>query len=476
MSEACGSLFGMELPSLIAALLIGIAVGAAAIWFVTRAHSEADAARTAALRAQLDAALRERDGAISRADEALADREGLVSEFKALSFDTLAQQGRRADETAEVRLRATEQLLTPVRDGLDRLNLRLTEVEKQRAALGAELGEQVRAVRRTGDELRRETAALATALRKPHVRGAWGELQLKRVAEVAGMVEHCDFVTQETAVSSEERTIRPDMKVHLGEGRFVYVDSKVPLAAFLDAQEAVDERARDERLQAFARNVRGHIDALSSKNYFKAAPATPEFVVLFLPSEALAAEALSLLPDLHEYAARRNIVLATPTTLIAMLRAVAYGWKQAALADSAAEVFALGRELYDRLGTLGGHVDRLGRSLNGAVKAYNVALGSLETRVLVTGRRLRDLKVSEAELTSPSPCEELARPVTAPELVTDDGQVTPLTGRRRLGSSGREAPGLPEAAELVRPEPDLLEMVEMVESVTTPVQQGKMAR
>lgn len=457
------------------ALLAGLVVGAAASWLVARARVEADVARVAALQAQLDAAQRERDGAIARADEIRADRDLLVNEFKVLSHETLELQGRRADESAELRLRATEQLLSPVRDGLDRLNLRLTEVEKQRVALGAELGAHVQAVRATGDELRRETAALATALRKPHVRGAWGELQLRRVAEVSGMLEHCDFVTQETGLSSEDRVIRPDMKVSLGEGRVVFVDAKVPLAAFLDAQEATDERERDERLRAFARNVRGHVDALSSRNYFKAGPSSPEFVVLFLPSEALAAEALAQLPDLHEYAARQNIVLATPTTLIAMLRAVAYGWKQAALAESAAEVFSLARELYDRLGTLGGHFDRLGRSLNAAVKAYNGTLGSLETRVLVTGRRLRDLRISESELASPGPCEELARPVTAPELVNDATQSTPLIGRRVPGEQEQSDTALPEAEHLVRPDPDLADVVGSL-AVTPLPRQGKMAR
>ncbi len=430
-----------QLP-LVAALALGLVVGALSAWFVAQARQAAGLAREASLAAQLEGLRRERDLALARADEIWADRDVLANEFKVLAHESLEQQTRRADESAELRQRATEHLLTPVRDSLERFNARLGDVEKERAALAADLSAQVQAVRATGEELRRETSALSTALRKPHVRGAWGELQLRRVVEVAGMVEHCDFVTQETSTSSDDRTIRPDLKVMLAGDRFVFVDSKVPLASFLDAQEATDERARNERLAAFARNLRTHVDALGAKSYFKAGPGSPEFVVLFLPSEALAAEALEHLPDLHEYAARRNVIIATPTTLIALLRSVAYGWRQAALSESASEVFALGRELYDRLGTLGGHIDKLGRSLNGAVRAYNVALGSLETRVLVTGRRLRDLQVSGAELASPAACEEVARPVTAPELVGDD-----------------EPPRLAEADLLTRAEPPLEELV-----------------
>jgi DNA recombination protein RmuC len=433
---------------LVAVLLAGIIVGAAASALVGRARGEASAARAASLEVQVDAARAERDQARARAAEIWADRESMVTQFKLLTLESLQQQSRRAEESAEVRSRATEQLLGPVRESLEAFNRRLADVEKERAALAADLSAQVQSVRVTGEELRRETASLATALRKPQVRGAWGELQLRRVAELAGMVEHCDFITQETTTSSEGRVMRPDMKVTLSGGRFVYVDSKVPLAAFLDAQDAADERGRADKLTAFAGNVRAHVDQLGGKNYFKAGTSTPEFVVLFIPSEALAAEAVAQLPDLHEYAARRNVVLATPTTLIAMLRAVAYGWRQAALTDSASEVFALGRELYDRLGTLGSHFDKLGRSLNGAVRAYNVALGSLESRVLVTGRRLRDLQVVDADLASPGIVEEVARPVTAPELAAD----------AEARADPRASP-LPEAAELTRGQPTLTELL-----------------
>lgn len=408
----------LELPQLMT-LALGLVVGALVTWLAVRP-------RQVRLSVELESTAHELDAALRRADEIWADRQTMAQEFRALTGRALAEQDARAHETSEMGLRATERLLAPVRSSLDKLNDRLGEVERQRVGLSADLSAQVQAVRSTGEELRRETAALGTALRRPHVRGAWGEMQLRRVVEVAGMVEHCDFDTQATT-TVDDKLVRPDMIIRLSAQRVVFVDSKVPLAAFLDAQEARDEASRAQFLTQFARNVRTHIDQLSAKNYFRADPGSPEFVVLFLPSEALASEALTQAADLYEYAAARNIVLATPSTLIALLRSVAYGWRQAELSRSASEVFALGRELYDRLGTLGVHVDKLGRSLNATVKAYNVALGSLETRVLVSGRRMRDLNVADDELAQPAACDEVARPVTAPELVGDAPSTLPFS-------------------------------------------------
>lgn len=439
------------------------------------ADAHGDAARhqaeVARLEARVVAAVAERDTALARAAEIAADRDAVVKEFKVLSGQALDEQGRKAEASADQRLKATEQLMAPIRESLAQFNTRLAEVEKSRVAMATELREQVSAVRLTGDELRRETAALSRALRKPQVRGAWGELQLKRVAELAGMVEHCDFTLQETSTTSEDRTIRPDMKVLLSEGKFVYVDAKVPLTSFLDAHETTDEAEQQRLLALFAKNVRTHVDQLSGKNYFKADTATPEFVVLFIPSEALAAEALAQMPDLHEYAAAKGIVLASPTTLIAMLRAVAYSWKQAALADSAAEVFELGRELYDRLGTMGNHFDRIGRSLTGAVKAYNDALGSMESRVLVSARRFRDLKVADKELAALKPAEEHPRAITAPEFVDDATNVPTLVGRAEV--AGRAPGELPEASVLRGDGPSLDRLIAEASPAVPPVPAGR---
>jgi DNA recombination protein RmuC len=430
---------------------------------IAAARAAAAEARTEAAAAQAEAAevsaavakaTAERDAAQERAAQLAADRDALVNQFKVLSTETLQRQGEAADAQAEARLRATEQLMAPVRQSLEAFNTRLTEVEKERVQMSTDLKAQVQAVQQTGETLRRETAALVTALRKPQIRGAWGETQLKRVAEMAGMLPRCDFDLQQTT-RADDRTMRPDMRVNLAEGKHVFVDSKVPLSAYLDAFETTDERLRAEHLERYARNVRAHVDQLSAKQYWKAAD-TPEFVVLFLPSEAFFTAALDQVPDLYDYAAARDVVLATPTTLIGMLRAVAYGWKQAALAESAAEVFRLGRELHEKLGTLGARFDKLGRALRSSVNAYNETVATVEGTVLVRARRFRDLKVSERELDALSPVEEPVRQIQAPELVENALTVEPMVGRTSRRGSSR---GAPEQDELVRSDPDLLELV-----------------
>ena len=423
------------------------------------ANAQAEAAEVSAAVAR---ALAQRDAAIERAKEIAADREAMLNHFKVLSAESLDKQGKTADAQAEQRLRATEQLMLPVRESLERFNSRLTEVEKERVAMSTDLKHQVQTVQQTGETLRRETSALVTALRKPQVRGSWGEVQLKRVAELAGMIERCDFDLQHTT-RADDRTMRPDMRVHLAEGKHIFVDSKVPLSSFLEAAEADDDAVKREALARYGRHVRTHVDQLSSKQYWKAAE-TPEFVVLFLPNEMFFSTALDQVPDLYDYAAQRDVVLATPTTLIGMLRAVAYGWKQAALAESAAEVFKLGRELHEKLGLMGNRFDKLGRALRTSVNAYNETIATVEGTVLVRARKFRDLKVSEKELESLSPVDEAVRQIQAAELVDDAVKVEPMVGRSRRRTHATE-PAVPEAAELVRREPDLLELIESTSAV-----------
>jgi len=421
-----------------------------------KAEASAAQAEAATVGAHVAKAVAERDAAVDRARELAGDREEMLLRFKVLSSETIERQSVLADAQAQARLRATEHLMAPVKESLDKFNSRLTDVEKERVQMTTELRAQVQAVQHTGELLRRETTTLVTALRKPQIRGSWGETQLKRVAEIAGMMERCDFDLQYT-VKTDDRTVRPDMRVNLAEGKHIFVDSKVPLSAFLDASETEDERLKAELLVKYARNVKAHVDQLSSKQYWKAAE-TPEFVVLFLPNEIFFATALDQIPDLYEYAGHRDVVLATPTTLIGMLRAVAYGWKQAALAESAAEVFKLGRELHERLGLMGNRFDKLGRALRTSVNAYNETIATVEGTVLVGARRFRDLKVSEKELAALTSVDEPVRQIQAPELVNNAVQVEPLVGR---GSRRRTATrAVPEADQLFRSDPDVLELVE----------------
>jgi len=393
-------------------LVVGVVIGL----LVGRLGASAHMAKAQAMAAS---AIAQRDAALQRITEGKADRDLLIDQFRSLSAATLAEQTRQSEATAADRLRRTEELMKPVSDNLTALHQRLIEVEKERVAISAELRQQVNTVVATSENLRHETNNLSTALRKPQVRGSWGETQLRRVVEIAGMVDHVDFALQQTTTLGGDTTIRPDMKVLLGQGKFCYVDSKVPLAAFLDAQDATSLEDRSVNLLRFAGNVRTHIDLLSNKTYWKADLGSPEFVALFIPSEALYSEALAQAPDLMEYAGARNIILTSPTSLIGLLRAVAYGWKQTQLANAAAEVALLGQELYDRLSRLGSVVDKLGRSLGSSVKSYNEMVGSLESRVLVTARKMGDLQVSSAALEAPHAIDDAVRTISAPELAED---------------------------------------------------------
>jgi DNA recombination protein RmuC len=277
-----------------------------------------------------------------------------------------------------------------LRDGLERLHERLMDVEHQRASWQGQLRQQVEDVRHSTDLLRRETGALSTALRRPHVRGRWGELHLRRAVELAGMVEHCDFAEQ-VHLEGTDGTLRPDLVVHLAGHRSVVVDAKVPLDAHLDALACEDEEEATAHLRRHVRQVRQHVTTLAGKAYWRSVPGHPEFVVMFVPAESFLSAALETDPALLDWAAERNVVIATPTTLIALLRTVAHGWSHEALADQAREIHRLGRELHERLGSMNGHLDQLGRSLNAAVGHYNQTVGSLESRVLVTARRFGDL-------------------------------------------------------------------------------------
>lgn len=417
-------------------LVIGLAIGVGIGWLIAQLRASqrvAEATTTAQVATER----------LEAAEKVTADRDALATQFRALSAQSMADQDERSTRAAQRTMSDAQRLLAPVSLALERLDRRLAEVEQERTAMTASLREQVAGVSNAGENLRKEAASLVTALRKPQVRGAWGEMQLQRTAEVAGMLEHCDFQTQQTT-TAQGTPQRPDMTVRLSGDRCIHIDAKTPLAAFLDAAECEDPEEYDAQMARFARHVRTHIDQLSAKGYWRTDLDSPEFVVCFLPSDAFLQAALQEMPDLHEYANRRGIVLASPSVLIPMLRTVALAWRQEAVARSAAEVAALGRDLHKRLGTLAGNLDKMGRSLNSTVRAYNTLLGGMETRVLVQARRFEDLGVTDEDISSPAPIEETVRPLTAPELTEHQGEddsPTSVVGRATLAQLRRQGEG-----------------------------------
>ena len=440
---------------LIAGLVLGLLIGAAIGYLYARgriASTSADLASQASAAAERARAAEERATMIERAGReraALIDGQ-LAQRFQSLSAEALDASTARFLEIAEGRLRAenvkaagelenrraaVEHLVAPLNDTLARLEAQLRESDSARRASHAALAEQVNLTRHSAEQLRGQTQALVTALRRPEARGRWGELQLRRVVELAGMVSRCDFEEQ-VAVAGDDGPQRPDMVVRLAGGKNIVVDSKVSLAAYLEAVEAADESVRAARLDAHARHVREHVDRLAAKAYWTALRQTPEFVVLFIPGEAFLAPALERDPGLLEHAMMRRVHIATPTTLVTMLRTAQYAWQQEALSENARAVFDLGRELHARIAGMGRTMDTLGRTLTKAVTAYNQTVGSLESRVLVSARRLSQLGVVDSELLSPAPVEEAARALSAPELAG----VRPRTGRIRPEPSPPKCP------------------------------------
>jgi DNA recombination protein RmuC len=381
-------------------LIIGLVLGAGGAWLVLRARTE-------------------------------TAREGLSDSFRALASDALnsnnqafvalakAELGQhqvQAREDLDKRRQAMEALVKPIGDSLSSVDKKIEQLERERVQAHGALFNHLKTVTTQQEELKRETANLVTALRAPQTRGRWGEIQLRRVCEMAGMLKHCDFSEQET-VNSDDGRLRPDVVVQLPGSKKVVIDAKVPLAAYLDAIEARDEETRRVHIQSHVRQVRDHIKKLAAKSYWSQFEESPEFVVMFV-DESMYRVALDEAPALLEEAFEQHVLIATPASLLGLLRAVHYGWRQERVQESAREVAALGHELHTRLGTFAEHLSRVGRSLSGSVKAYNDAVGSLETRVMVSARKLEDAgAASDAkEIAAPDPVELTPRPVALAEL------------------------------------------------------------
>jgi DNA recombination protein RmuC len=470
------------------ALILGLLIGAAAIWLVfrTRLKYEYDRARAegeserATLAERIAGKDRQLQESREAADRAVTDRQRLQEEntnlrasvssletrleeerksaqeklesfqqatqalsdqFKALSAAalrdnnqsflelakaTLAKFQESAKGDLELRTHAIDQLVKPLKESLDKVDSKIGELEKTRAGAYSELREQVKALATSQSQLQAETGNLVKALRAPHVRGRWGEIQLRRVVELAGMLQYCDFVEQET-VATEDSRIRPDLIVRLPGNRTIVVDSKVPFDAFYESISTTDEEIRRARLKDHARLVRAHITALSKKSYWETVQPTPEFVLLFLPGETFYSAALENDPKLIEDGVNQGVIIATPTTLIALLKAVSYGWRQEQMATNAQEVSRLAKDLYDRLRTFTNYFADIGKGLDRALDAYNKGVGSLESRVLVTARKFKERgAIAGEEIETLEPIDKAARPLSLdegglfPELVTGE--------------------------------------------------------
>jgi DNA recombination protein RmuC len=391
LSDLTGTMHTMN-AAMVGALLIALVAGMVIGWLL---HASRSSAALAAARAEADAV---------RTSHDLASR----------SLVTVGEDvARRQSSVMGAQM---SHIVDPLRAGLSQLGDELRRLEHHRASAYAGLSEQVRGMHAASTQLNEQTRQLTNALHTPHVRGRWGELQLERVVELAGMTRHCDFTTQVSGTSEASGDIRPDLVVHLAGGRDIVVDAKVPLHAYLQACGATDPDVEATRMREHARALRTHVGQLSAKSYWSAFDNTPELVVLFVPSDPVLEAALRVDPDLIEYAFGRSVIPATPSTLMALLRTVALGWRHDAMARDAAVIHELGTELHHRLGTVLGHVDRLGGSLRKTVESFNSTVGAIDSRLGVTARKLAELEgLGDAgETPAPTPVDERVRCATSP--------------------------------------------------------------
>jgi DNA recombination protein RmuC len=412
-------------PTIFGVLAVGLAIGGVVGWLVSRptsARLQTELEKERAVHQERLKAYHEAEAKLREAFQALsADALKTNNEaFLALAETRLREARTEAATDIDARKQAIEHLLAPMAKTLEQVDREIRDAERRRVESGAQLLQRIASLDTIGQNLREETRRLTDALKRPGVRGRWGELQLKRVVELAGMVEYCDFTEQET-INGDDRRMRPDLIVRLPGGKHVVVDAKVPLDAYLRALEAPDEATRRELLRDHAEQVRTHLTQLAAKGYAAHVQPSPDFVVMFLPGEMFLSAALEQDPTLIEFGCvgnARRVIPSSPTTLIALLRAVAYGWQQEAMEENARKISDLGRNLYEAVRTLGSRVDTLGARLKSSLDAYNDAVGSLEGNVLVKARKFKELHASNGgdEIKALEPIDRVPRMLQAPEL------------------------------------------------------------
>ena len=433
---------------------VSLALGLLLLWLFVRgriarlAADRDDAARRVkdqeTLRSEREAAFELAASRLQQSFGDVAHRSLRVNSeaFLRLARQNLGAQQQQATHALSEREKAVENLVKPIREALEKTERQIGELEKARSEAYGSITAQLEAMQASQQALQAETGNLVKALRRPEVRGQWGEITLRRLVELAGMVEHCDFVEQETGGGAGER-IRPDMIIRMPDERELVVDVKTPLDAYLEAVEATDDQLRTAALARHERKVRERIRELASKHYWSQFPRSPEFVILFIPGDQFLSAAMNQNPDLLDEALRQKIILATPTSFVALLKAVAYGWRQLALAENAEEIRGLAVELYDRLATFGSHLNRIGRQLSGSVNAFNAAVGSLERSVLPGARKFRELGVQTRKtLDTLEPVEEITRVAgTAAESAFEPPAESATEWRPESGAGSTDASG-----------------------------------
>jgi DNA recombination protein RmuC len=414
----------IEPLSLVVVLTIGLVVGVLIGWLAVRSGQvrlQTELEKDRAVHAERLRAYEETETKLRETFQALS-AEALNANnhaFLDLAETRLRDARTQASADLDARKQAVEGLLAPMATTLEHVDREIKESERRRLETNAQLAQRMALLDATGQELRAQTGRLVDALKRPGVRGRWGELQLKRVVELAGMVEYCDFEEQQTvAANDSDRRMRPDVIVRLPGGKHVVIDAKAPLDAYLKALDAPDEVTKQALLADHARQVRTHVLQLAAKGYAAHVQPGPDFVVMFLPGEMFFSAALEQDPSLIEYGVAQRVIPASPTTLIALLRAVAYGWQQQAMEENARKISELGRNLYESVRVLGGHFDSLGTKLKSSLDAYNLAIGSLEGNVLAKARKFRDLHAANGgeEIKQIEPIDRIPRMLQAPEL------------------------------------------------------------